>query len=141
MDDGRKHTSTNEIEAFIQKQLSTVGIKRIVSYPAVRDIDEIFSFYPDISINPFAAVMYEGSEYKADPNRTLQFSILVVNKYESDCQTAIQQYLDLLDKVITVLDYQVFNNMKVTVKSDEAARFDKHSMTCSLLVRIQVEDN
>ena len=135
---GRIHTTTKELFDFLEKQLTSVGLE-VVAFPVTKDIEEVFSFIPFMQL-PSAIVMYEGSSYKGDPNRVATFSVLLTTKYEVSCKTAIDDYLNLLDRVINAIDYQVESNVKWTIVKDDAFRLDKHSMTCSVLIRLEAED-
>jgi len=46
----------------------------------------------------------------------------------------------MLDSICASLDYQVSGDVKYTIVSDEAMRIDKHSLTCSILLKVKAED-
>jgi len=138
VNNGRIHTPTVEMIDFIKNQLTNLGFS-VLYFPSPKDIEEIFTYIPTARL-PSAVVSYSGSSYAEDPNRTAVFTILVTTRYDVNSEVAVVQYLQMLDSICASLDYQVSGDVKYTIVSDEAMRIDKHSLTCSILLKVKAED-
>ena len=138
MSNGREHTATTTLIDFIKSQLANLGLN-VQYFPSPKDIEEVFTYIPTVQL-PSAIITYNGSSYSEDPNRIALFSILVTSRYDLQSEAAVSEYLKLLDSICTALDYQVFEDVKFTMVSDEAMRLDKHSLTCSILLKVKAED-
>jgi len=85
--------------------------------------DEIFKYVIELRC-PAAVVVYTGSQYDDQiQRRDGTFVVIVIEKDMTDSDAGAIDAQDLLDKAISLLDHEVYNDMFCKVKYDKLIDF------------------
>jgi hypothetical protein len=138
MNQGREHSPTMGILDTVEQALLNDALN--VRFFPSKNLNLILSTLGDL-MYPAAVIIYEGSIYKEEPSRTLGVSIVIISQMNNDIKESISKHLTLLDTIIDHFDYQIINDMKFNIQSDEPAQFDEGRGTMALVIKLSIEDN
>jgi len=118
---------TKEIIAWVKSQLEIYMGWNVYRYDKINK-DELFMYILELE-TPCAIVIYTGSTYDDENERRRgSFSVIVADKDSTDTESATNDAQDLLDKVISLLDHEIYKDAFFRVVSDKPIDFKNSGM-------------
>ena len=119
---------TKDVVAWAMTQLEQYGAWNVYKYHKI-NYDELFMYVLSLKC-PCAVVVYTGSVYDdVDERRDGTFAVIVADKDMTDTDSAAIDAQDLLDKAISLLDHEIYNNLFCRVVSDKPINFKNSGIT------------
>ena len=128
-DYSRNRTSLKTVIAEIRAAIATgLGSTVNVAEHAYTDWSDVFYFLATIT-PPAAVIVYNGSQYGDDTNRTMNISVGLFTLDYANNPNASDEVQDLVETVITAVDHQLYQTETILVRavSDKPIKMSKNA--------------
>ena len=130
---------TKDVMAWVKSTLVADSSWTAVKIYEGQNYQDLFNFLPTLCA-PACVVVYKSSTYQNEPRRILRFSVVVITKEYTNHEEAQKTAFDLLDRAISLLDHEIYNNHGLCrVVSDAWITFEGTGLT-AYEVTFTVED-
>jgi hydroxymethylpyrimidine pyrophosphatase-like HAD family hydrolase len=82
------------------------------------NLKDLMNYLPALKM-PCAAITYGGAEYRNNPRRTAELTVIVAANIGKSAETSAATVQSLLDKTMELLDNQITGHAKFEVEADE----------------------
>ena len=132
---------TNTVMAWVKTKLETYSSWNVAQFDQVEQV-QVFKYISGLRA-PFAFGVYTGSRYQ--PENTSQrrlgtFAVIVGAKSLTDQNTAGTSCHDLLDKAISILDHEIYEDLYCVVVSDKVLAYPKSGIV-ALEINFEFRDH
>lgn len=141
-DYSRKRVSLSTLLASVKALLVDGYSEWVVKEYPNTNMSDLFMYLKSITHVPACILTYTTGTAPEDvPQRTLTFNVVVVTRYLTNTETAISQLQTLIEKAITLLDYQIANSyVQIRFQNDESIQLDRGSLLTASKLNFEARD-
>lgn len=114
---------TKDLIDWLIEKLSEYGSWNVIKYSGT-STSNLFRHLPELQL-PSAVVMYKGSSFSDEtPRRSSSFSVIVAVEDVGDLNTAAEEVQPLVEKVIELVDHELYDDVLFRTASDSSIDLD-----------------